>query len=281
GGGGGGRISIWYTTDFASSTLQIQAYGGTSPTETRTGGAGTLFIKKSGANGDLIADNNNHNGVYTSQVSNTSWTLDNILIKNKAKYLIPENSTTTITTLNNCTSNSSLTNSGVLSTPNDFTISNLHLNQNGLLPDLLNLTVDSGVTFEVQNNFPDRNIFDESVGTGNGSTQDFKLAHYNKPNSQIIRVSGKEMTESTDDCSSGDYTINDSTGAIHFCTPPANGAPILASYIPLAHLTLNNLTLQNGAVFTHKQNTNTQRYTLNLEINNALSIDASSTINVS
>jgi len=193
-GGGGGRVAIYYTDELASSTLQVQAYGGTPGAIDEPGGAGTLFIKKASAsNGDLFVDNNNYDGELTPQVSNTSWVLDNLSIKNKAKYVIPETSTTTLTTLNDCTSNSSLTNNGVLSTSADLTISNLYFYQNGFISDLLNLTIDSGATFEVQNNFPDINIFDESAGTGNGSNKDFKLAHYNKPNSQIIRVSGKVM----------------------------------------------------------------------------------------
>ena len=52
------------------------------------GGAGTVFIKASGAtSGDLIVDNNNQtNAAATTQVYGTSQTFDNIAIKNDFAY---------------------------------------------------------------------------------------------------------------------------------------------------------------------------------------------------
>ena len=102
GGGGGGRIAIYYTTD--SSTVSYQAYGGlTGASTVRMGGAGTIYTKESGTNGDLLIDNNDQdslNDIYIGITPiNETITLDTITIQNYGNLKTTASSNVTYTTL--------------------------------------------------------------------------------------------------------------------------------------------------------------------------------------
>ncbi|NUN13291.1 MAG: hypothetical protein HUU55_06600 [Myxococcales bacterium] len=71
GGGGGGRIALLNATVMADSFVpatiwnKVKAYGGLGWSSVY-GGAGTIFVKQSGAYGDLTIDNNNFNSFANS-----------------------------------------------------------------------------------------------------------------------------------------------------------------------------------------------------------------------
>lgn len=97
-GGGGGRIAVFYTTAFTQGT--VTAYGGSG---VGYGGAGTIFVKKSGTNGDLTVDNNNvysTNDRYLGYTPVESYTLDTITVKNYGRAAITAATNLTYTTLN-------------------------------------------------------------------------------------------------------------------------------------------------------------------------------------
>ncbi|MCK4946574.1 MAG: hypothetical protein KAS59_09975, partial [Alphaproteobacteria bacterium] len=102
GGGGGGRIAIYYTTD--SSTVSYQAYGGlTGASTSRVGGAGTIYTKESGTNGDLLIDNNDQdslNDIYIGTTPiNETITFDSITVQNYGNLKTTASSNVTYTTL--------------------------------------------------------------------------------------------------------------------------------------------------------------------------------------
>lgn len=68
-------------------------------------------------------------------------------------------------------------------------------------------------------------ITGENVGTGDGSTTQFTLAHIPvEEYSEIIYLDGVEQTRGTD------YTIDYETGMITFSTAPSSGVAITADY---------------------------------------------------
>ncbi|HTM68617.1 MAG TPA: fibronectin type III domain-containing protein [Candidatus Binatia bacterium] len=103
--GGGGRVAVYYTTDtstLVSTAGKLQAYGGTpgSGGSAWAGGAGSVFAKSNAAtNGDLVIDNNNISSTltgifgYTTQVTTSSQTYDNVTVRNAGKYLVPSSMT--------------------------------------------------------------------------------------------------------------------------------------------------------------------------------------------
>ncbi|MCK4521546.1 MAG: hypothetical protein KAU20_03150, partial [Nanoarchaeota archaeon] len=81
GGGGGGRIALYYTTKTFTGTTN--ATGGIG---NQVGGAGTIYTKETGTNGELLIDNSGNAGVYTP--INETISFDNLTVQNSAKLNI-------------------------------------------------------------------------------------------------------------------------------------------------------------------------------------------------
>lgn len=107
GAGGGGRIALYYTTD--SSTITVNAFGGSFATPNISAGAGTIYRKTpSQTYGELIIDNNNKdvtNFLYkhgeTPITSNLN--LDTLTVKNYGMIHLKNGITTNITSVNYAT----------------------------------------------------------------------------------------------------------------------------------------------------------------------------------
>ncbi len=112
-GGGGGRISVNYTTDISSTTYQI--YGGIGDKDINLGSSGTLYKKSnSQSNGDLIIDNNNQtisNRMVASALVNSTISFDTITIQNNGNLEIGPSAVLTATSLN-WQNNGQITDSG-------------------------------------------------------------------------------------------------------------------------------------------------------------------------
>src|SRR3989339_204179 len=124
--GPGGRIAIYY--EINNFTGNITGNGGRG-----TGGlskdsaAGTIYIKSTQqSNGNLTLDNNSSNNCSPTLLPQGTYTLDNIIMKNKAELRI--NNTNKITT-----TDLTITNNGILSNNGDLTITNLTLENGGML----------------------------------------------------------------------------------------------------------------------------------------------------
>jgi len=101
GAGGGGRIAIHYTTD--TSTRTITAYGGEN--SYWSGGAGTVYLKPSTLDGELIIDNNNtwyglHNENAGTTPINTSITIRNLTVRNYGHLTMGELASINATNVN-------------------------------------------------------------------------------------------------------------------------------------------------------------------------------------
>ncbi|QQS61592.1 MAG: fibronectin type III domain-containing protein [Candidatus Moraniibacteriota bacterium] len=89
-GGGGGRIAVKLTSgnDFGSVTMQT--YGGN---EGNFGAAGTIYTEtasQGAGNGTVTIDNNNViSSVFTAIPSTQTWTIKNLVLKNKGKISVP------------------------------------------------------------------------------------------------------------------------------------------------------------------------------------------------
>ncbi|MCK5487919.1 MAG: hypothetical protein KAI86_16990, partial [Desulfobacterales bacterium] len=100
GGGSGGRIAVYYTTD--SSAVIYRTYGGSLGG--RFGGAGTIYTKAAvAANGDLLIDNNDQNSLSDTYIGKTlineTITFDTITIQNYGHLETDSSTNITYTTL--------------------------------------------------------------------------------------------------------------------------------------------------------------------------------------
>ncbi|QQS61821.1 MAG: hypothetical protein IPN70_02795 [Candidatus Moraniibacteriota bacterium] len=125
--GGGGRVAVKLTSgnDFGSVTMQ--AYGtatGTIYTETASQGSG---------NGTVIIDNNNRaSSVFTVIPSTQTWTIKNLVLRNKGQISVPTGTTldlTNATITNDGLGTSGINvNGGTLLTPETVTVNGIFLN---------------------------------------------------------------------------------------------------------------------------------------------------------
>ncbi|MBI3036433.1 hypothetical protein HYY73_01575, partial [Candidatus Woesearchaeota archaeon] len=126
GGGGGGRIALYYTTSTYGGPIQAAGLG--SANAAREGGAGTIYIKPSSQNADLIIDNNN---IGTSGTTNFSGlTLNNLTISGRANATLSPN--TLIDAVNISLNNGVLsTDTGANITATTITMTSGTLNHSG------------------------------------------------------------------------------------------------------------------------------------------------------
>ncbi|MDD5146475.1 MAG: fibronectin type III domain-containing protein [Candidatus Pacebacteria bacterium] len=241
GGGGGGRIAVYYATD--SSSFIYQAFGGTS--SGYKGGAGTIFLKSTAANGNLIIDNNGTAGASTTQATSSSLTVDNLIIRNSAIYYIP---TTTVISLVNGfasgTANAYLTNNGSINLPSGA------INMSGVP-----ITVVNG---GIMNNASSTFTVSTTTFTNNGIINDVT--------NLIVTSSSVFYQNGTFSAGLTDLTISSST----FEYQNTNTSTVI---------TLNTLTINNKGVLTHTANTTSSLHALNLLVSD-LDIQPGGYINV-
>ena len=141
GGGSGGRIAIYYGE--SSYTGRITAYGGTNY-KSEWGGAGTVFMKASSqANGDLLVDNNNNEGI--TPVVDGTYTFDNVAVRNKVKLEI--SSRDSITSIEFDVQNGQVTNEGTVSVINLNVENGGTFHNDGSLDVTGNLQIDSSIFY--------------------------------------------------------------------------------------------------------------------------------------
>ncbi len=94
GSGGGGRVAVMYSTLANASNIAFSASAGAPGNQSgffTPGGAGSIFLKDAAAaNGDLIFDNGNRvNANFTDQTASSTYLIDNLTIRNGARYHVP------------------------------------------------------------------------------------------------------------------------------------------------------------------------------------------------
>lgn len=97
GGGGGGRIALVYQGTYTAPTT-LSAFAGTSTGSASPGGAGSVFVDGPSSAGILTYDANNNGstiGSNLSTVSNVTYTISELVVKNGANFLLPAGSTLT------------------------------------------------------------------------------------------------------------------------------------------------------------------------------------------
>ncbi|QQS60963.1 MAG: hypothetical protein IPN70_03675 [Candidatus Moraniibacteriota bacterium] len=89
--GGGGRIAVKLTSGNDFGFVTMQAYGAPGA------GAGTVYTEtasQGSGNGTVIIDNNNvSSSVFTAIPSTQTWTIKNLIVKNKGKISVPTGTT--------------------------------------------------------------------------------------------------------------------------------------------------------------------------------------------
>ncbi|MFZ2188856.1 MAG: InlB B-repeat-containing protein [Candidatus Moraniibacteriota bacterium] len=158
GGGGGGRVAIYYMTD-NSSSLTLQAFGGTAGFNA---GPGTIYLSDTSApaNNKLIIDNNGLNGAETWLGYNITETIpiDKLHFTNYAKVVVKSGATIDFSNVNNIINDFSPIGSyfyheagSVIFNP-DTTITGFTFTENsGANFTHTNLTVGNGGVFEQAN----------------------------------------------------------------------------------------------------------------------------------
>jgi hypothetical protein len=103
------------------------------------------------------------------------------------------------------------------------------------------ITIESGGT--ITGNLTN-DITGDAIGTGDDTTTVFNTTYYPiTADSETVYVDGVAQILSTDTCSTNDYTINLTTGAITFCSAPVTGLAITVDY---SYTNATNLTINSG-----------------------------------
>jgi hypothetical protein len=245
GGGGGGRIAVYYNTD--SSTLisgdKINAFGGatnTTDANHRDGGAGTVYLDDKNdteTNGTLVVANNDLPDTNTTdQVTTASQTYDRITIKDGAEYLIPNGFSLTLASGGTLTTSGTvrpgitvdsggtldfgqaslslngldIDSSGVISTVTTLTLTDSRLDHNGDFPaTVTSVTANSGGTFAPATT-TGLSLATVNVNSGGALEQGFATA---LPITTLTVASGGSVTH-TDNSTAESYKVNISATTI-------------------------------------------------------------------
>ncbi|MCK9555386.1 Ig-like domain-containing protein [bacterium] len=89
GGGGGGRIAVYYTTNNFTGTITARGgYSATGSSNTEFGGAGTIYLKKTGEEPEIVVE---HGATYNAYMASTlvaeDFTLKSLAVRNNAKLV--------------------------------------------------------------------------------------------------------------------------------------------------------------------------------------------------
>jgi len=239
-GGGGGRIAIEYTTSSFSGA--ITAFGKTGYAY---GGAGTIYLKQGTNNGDLIVDNNSVAGADTLQLAGTNFTFDNVTITKSAKYVIPDTSSLAASV--------SLSANSV-----DATIT---VNSGGSMT--LPASQNSLAYFSIANS-----------GTVNVSQSNFSISNGTITNNGTITGISNLTLSSVTFYQNG--TLTGITDLIVGASSTFEFQNLNAS----TPFNLSNLTVLSGGTITHKANSSTETYTLNLNISGDFDLQSGGAISL-
>lgn len=245
--GGGGRIAIYYNTD--SSTITSHAYGGTINSGLY-GGAGTIYIDDkddSLSNNTLIVDNNDKTGEVTTQATTASQTYDAVIIKNGARYVIPNTFTLTISSTGSLTGSGStqpkitVESGAVFSPPTTgaFTLNGIDVDNSGTVNTITNLTLTDSTY--IHNGTFGATLTALTLGTG------------------------------------GTFVAQSATFSPTTLTVQSGGT---FEQRKLGALSIPNITVQSGGTLTHTANSTTKAYELNLS-STTIDIQSGGFINIS
>ncbi|MCK4500196.1 hypothetical protein KAU11_06835, partial [Candidatus Babeliales bacterium] len=270
GGGAGGRIAIYSTTD--TSAITKSASGGWSA---QYGGAGTIYTKSTAQSyGELLIDNNNHAGAITPL--NNSYgitTLDNLTIRNKSNvYLKPgQNLTVTVfppiqTAYLTLQAGSALN----ISTLNLQSSSTLTLQSGSDLLNIDNITLSSSTLISsIDLNLTNLTMPSSTVtNNGNLSWKNISFPAGTINNNGLITADSLNVTNVTfnDD---GNFSIADNIITI-------DNAGIVN--VKDSNFDIPALNIKSGGILTHQANSNTQVYVLNIIASN-ITIESGGLIN--
>ncbi|QQS61126.1 MAG: fibronectin type III domain-containing protein [Candidatus Moraniibacteriota bacterium] len=126
-GGGGGRIAVKLISGNDFGSITMQAYGGLTG-----GAAGTIYTEtadQGSGNGTVIIDNNNITSSRFATIPSTqTWTIKNLVLRNKGQISVPTGTTLNLT--NATITNDGLGTSGI--NVNGGTLTNTGLSINGI-----------------------------------------------------------------------------------------------------------------------------------------------------
>jgi uncharacterized repeat protein (TIGR01451 family) len=274
GGGGGGRIALHYTGSLPSQTRQ--AFGGARGTATgnqKNGGAGTIYLKSnSQTNGDIIVDNNNVAGDFTTQVATAAQTYDNITIRNGSSYQVPSTFTTTLASGGALTAGGSVRPTMTVASGGTFNPTATTFNFNAI--DVLNSgTIASVTTLTVTTG-----RFNHNAGANfSGGVASLSLA------SSAIWTdgggSGFNITSLTVPAGTS-YTIANEK---YYPFASNFGALSVAGTLTLQRLAtfyVDSVTVSSGGLITHSGNTTSKQYVVDISATSTIDVQSGGSINV-
>jgi hypothetical protein len=260
GAGGGGRIALYATTGAVTGT---QAAAGGTSSSYQAGNGGTIYTFTSTSTYGNLTIGNAGSGAQpapTNPQLNTNETYDTFTLGNYASYTVPSGYTLTASTYNlNSVNQNYLINAGTINGLSAINAASLRLTNSGSLPGITSLTVAS-----LTNSGTIAGSY--ALTVGNTLTNTGSLA-----GATSVTITG------------GTFTNNGTLGSGNGPAMTLNGSAIFESdnTTPTTALNLASLALNGSSRVTHKANTSTQAYTLNLNVAGNVTIAASAAIDVS
>jgi len=248
GGGGGGCALISYSVSNSITSSQVAIGGATSTADRVRGGAGLLYIKAAGLNGDLFSINSVSGTAATTTPVGDDFTFHSLTLGH-ANFYVTSSQSLVLMNAGNPFANAANSPTGTMRVSGAVT---------------LNTNVIASTTLHLLNGAVFTNSSTLQVAEGAGLTLDNGATLASAVNSFV---------------SSGSLAFNNWLGTeINDLTINA-GTTTFSYYSTTTPFTLSGDFTMNGGALTHAQNVDAQTHVLNIEADN-ITFESGSYINV-